>query len=105
MFLRMRAPLLTVAAALAACGLAVAQNGDGSVTDGNDSKSRVDIATARAAFDRSNDRLAHIVRFHAAISPRNFRNAVRARPARNGLREHLDERARRGRHRRTTTSV
>ncbi len=36
----------------------------------------VDIASARAAHDRSNDRLAHIVRFHEPISPRNFRNAV-----------------------------
>ena len=65
-----------VAAALAVCGLATAQSGDGSISDGDDSRSRVDIAQARAAFDRSNDRLAHIVRFHKAISPRNFRNAI-----------------------------
>lgn len=69
---------ITLAVALAAAAAALAQ--EGGVTDKDDSKSLVDIASARAAFDRSNDRLAHIVRFHAPISPRNFRNAV----ARNG---------------------
>jgi hypothetical protein len=72
----MRAACLTVLAALAACGLAVAQQGDGAISDGDDSKSRVDISQIRATFDRSNDRLVHVVRFHKAISPRNFRNAV-----------------------------
>jgi hypothetical protein len=67
---------LTTTIALASCGLAAAQAGDGSVSDGDDSKSLVDIAAVRAAHDQSNDRLAHIVRFHKAISPRNFRNAV-----------------------------
>ena len=65
---------ITLVVALAAAAAALAQ--DGGVTDKDDSKSRVDVASARAAFDRSNDRLAHIVRFHAPISPRNFRNAV-----------------------------
>jgi hypothetical protein len=67
--------LATVLAALAAAGVASAQRGD-AVRDGDDSRSRVDIAQVRAAHDRSNDRLAHIVRFHGPISPRNFRNAV-----------------------------
>lgn len=71
-----RALWLSAAAALATCGLAVAQAGDGGITDGDDSKSRVDISRARATLDRSNDRLVHVVRFHQAISPRNFRNAV-----------------------------
>lgn len=69
-----RTLLLTLALLLAAGALAVAQ--DGGVKDPDDSKSRVDIAQARAAFDRANDRLAHIIRFHRPISPRNFRNAV-----------------------------
>ncbi len=68
--------LLTMAVVLAACGIALAQGDAGTVTDGDDSQSRVDIASARAVHDRSNDRLAHIVRFHERISPRNFRNAV-----------------------------
>ena len=72
----MRASLPTLACILAASGVAAAQTGDGRVTDGDDSRSRVDIAQARAALDRENDRLAHIVRFHDPISPRNFRNAV-----------------------------
>jgi hypothetical protein len=59
-----------------ACGLALAAQTSGGITDGDDSKSLVDIAAARATFDRSNDRVAHVVRFHKAISPRNFRNAV-----------------------------
>ena len=71
-----RALLLTVAAALAAVGLAIAQEGGRQVSDGDDSKSRVDIASVRATHDVANDRLAHIVRFHAPISPRNFRNAI-----------------------------
>jgi hypothetical protein len=72
----MRALSLTLACVLVACGLAAAQSGGTGVKDGDDSKSRVDIAGARAAFDRSNDRLAHIVTLHGPISPRNFRNAV-----------------------------
>jgi len=71
----MRAALLTLACALAMAGFAVAQTDDG-VSDGDDSKSRVDISRARAVMDRANDKLAHIVRFHGPISPRNFRNAV-----------------------------
>ena len=71
----MRAPLLTVLCVLALGGIALAQSGD-PIKDGNDSKSRVDIRSVRATFDRSNDRLVHIVRLHGRISPRNFRNAV-----------------------------
>ena len=71
-----RALGLTLAGVLAACGLAAAQAGDGTISDGDDSKSLVDIKAARATHDRSNDRLAHFVSFHRAISPRNFRNAV-----------------------------
>jgi hypothetical protein len=56
--------------------LAVAQAGADAVSDGDDSSSRADIASARAAHDRSNDRLAHIVRFHNRIGPRAFRNAI-----------------------------
>ena len=73
----MRAPLLTVVCVLALGGIAVAQSSD-SISDGNDSKSQVDIRSVRATFDRSNDRLVHVVRFHGRISPRNFRNAVQA---------------------------
>ena len=71
-----RLVLLPLTIVLAGAGLAAAQRDPGTVSDGDDSKSRVDIASARAAHDRSNDRLAHIVRFHAGISPRDFRNAV-----------------------------
>ena len=71
---RVRALCLSLLLAATAAAGATAQ--DGAVRDGDDSRSRVDIASARAAFDRSNDRLAHIVRFHQPISPRNFRNAV-----------------------------
>ncbi len=69
--------LLVLAAVLAgACGLAAAQDGADVVTDGDDSRSAVDIASVRASHDRTNDRLAHIVRFHETISPGSFRNAV-----------------------------
>ena len=68
--------LAPVAVMLATCAVAVAQDGSNAVSDGNDSRSRVDIAAARAMHDPSNDRLAHIIRFHDPISPRNFRNAV-----------------------------
>lgn len=71
----MRALLLTVAF-LALSGLALAQDGEDTVSDGDDSRSQVDIASARATHDTSNDRLAHIVRFHEPIAPRDFRNAV-----------------------------
>ena len=67
---------ITLAALAAGSGLALAQDGDEAVRDGNDSRSRVDIASVRATHDRSNDRLAHVVRLHNRISPRNFRNAV-----------------------------
>src|SRR5687768_6607717 len=72
----MRALGVTLAVALSVCGLALAQEGEDTVSDGDDSRSRVDIASARAVHDASNDRLAHIVRFHEPISPRDFRNAV-----------------------------
>ena len=71
-----RALCLTLAALAAGSAVAVAQSRDGTVSDGNDSRSRVDIAAVRATHDRGNDRLAHIVRFHGRISARNFRNAV-----------------------------
>ena len=73
---RVRVLPLTLAAVVAASALAVAQDDQGTVSDGDDSRSRVDISSARAAHDRSNDRLAHIIRFHERISPRSFRNAV-----------------------------
>ena len=72
----MRALGVTLAFALSVCGLALAQEGEDTVSDGDDSRSRVDIASARAVHDASNDRLAHVVRFHEPISPRDFRNAV-----------------------------
>jgi len=71
-----RALLLTLAGVVAVSGLAAAQDGSDAVSDGNDSRSQADIAAARATHDLSNDRLAHIIRFHGPISPRNFRNAV-----------------------------
>jgi hypothetical protein len=71
-----RALLLTLAAVTAGAGLAVAQGDVDAISDGDDSRSLVDIAAARATHDRSNDRLAHIVRFHGPVSARNFRNAV-----------------------------
>ena len=70
--------LFTLTLALAICATAAAQGGDDGVSDGDDSRSQVDIAAARAAHDRSNDRLAHIVRFHERISPKSFRNEVAA---------------------------
>ena len=72
----MRAVLLAIAGVATAGGFALAQDRADTVTDGDDSRSQADIASARAAHDRSNDRLAHIVRFHAGISPRDFRNQV-----------------------------
>jgi hypothetical protein len=72
-----RAVLSTVLLlAATSASLAVAQGGGAAVDDGDDSRSRVDLAAVRAAFDRSNDRVAHIIRFHEPVSPRNFRNAV-----------------------------
>jgi len=71
-----RLVLATLGALLATAVLAAAQAGSGAVSDGDDSSSRADIAEARAAHDRSNDRLAHIVRFHQRVGPRVFRNAV-----------------------------
>ena len=68
--------LLPLAVVLAGAGMAAAQSGTDTVTDGDDSQSRVDIASARAAHDRTNDRLAHIVRFHGPVSPGSFRNAL-----------------------------
>jgi hypothetical protein len=71
-----RALLTTLAATVCLAGVALAQDGQDTVSDGDDSRSQVDIASARAMHDTSNDRLAHIVRFHEPISPRSFRNAV-----------------------------
>jgi hypothetical protein len=68
--------LLALAVALAACGVALAQDASNSVLDGDDSRSQVDIASVRGTHDRTNDRLAHIVKFHARIGPGDFRNAV-----------------------------
>jgi hypothetical protein len=72
----MRALLVTLVAAVSLCGLALAQDGEDTVSDGDDSRSQVDVASARATQDTTDDRLVHIVRFHEPISPRNFRNAV-----------------------------
>jgi hypothetical protein len=71
-----RALLLTLTAVAAGSGLAVAQDDVDAISDGNDSRSRADIAAARATYDSSNDRLAHIVRFHEGIGPRALRNQV-----------------------------
>jgi hypothetical protein len=71
--MRRLVPLLFL---LAGTGVAVAQEGTGAVTDGDDSRSRVDIASVKAAHDQANDRLAHIIRFHAGVSPRDLRNAI-----------------------------
>lgn len=68
--------LLALAAALTACAVAVAQNDGKTVSDGDDSRSRADIASAHAMHDRSNDRLAHVVRFHERISAGTLRNAI-----------------------------
>ena len=68
--------LPAMAIVLATCGIALAQDDGDAVTDGDDSRSRVDISSARAAYDRTNDRVAHIVRFHERISARSFRNEV-----------------------------
>jgi hypothetical protein len=76
---RVRALLsgLALCAMVASVALAATKVAGG-VADGDDTKSLVDIAIARATYDRSNDRVAHVLRFHAPISPRNFRNAVAA---------------------------
>ena len=68
--------LLVTLAVLAISGIAAAQDNGGTVSDGDDSRSRVDIASARAVHDRTNDRLAHIVRFHQRISARAFDNEI-----------------------------
>jgi hypothetical protein len=67
---------MTLLAVAAVSGIAVAQDGVDAISDGNDSRSRADIAAARATHDRSNDRLAHVIRFQDPIGPRVFRNAV-----------------------------
>ena len=72
----MRLLLPVLAALLGTAALAWAQAGSDAVSDADDSTSRADIAEARAAYDRSNDRLAHIVRFHQRVGPRAFRNAI-----------------------------
>jgi hypothetical protein len=68
--------LLVLTVALAATGVAFAQDGTQAVSDGDDSASAADISSVRAAYDRSNDRLAHIIRFHAGISPSALQNAI-----------------------------
>ena len=68
--------LLAAVLALAGAGLAIAQDGTNAIPDGDDSPSQVDIASVRATHDRTGDRLTHIIRFHAAVAPSNFRNAV-----------------------------
>jgi hypothetical protein len=68
--------LPAVVLSLAAAGLAIAQDGTNAVTDGDDSASQVDIASVRATHDRTGDRLAHIIRFHAGIAASDFRNEV-----------------------------
>ena len=67
--------LLALVAALAVSGVAIAQD-DGTVSDGDDSASNADISSAHAAHDTSNDRLAHVIRFHDRISPATFGNDV-----------------------------
>jgi hypothetical protein len=62
--------------ALAAAGVAFAQDGTNAVSDGDDSRSSADISSVRAVHDRSNDRLAHIIRFHTGISPSDLKNAI-----------------------------
>jgi hypothetical protein len=68
--------LAAVTLTLAAAGVAFAQDGTKAVSDGDDSRSSADISSVRAIHDRSNDRLAHIIRFHAGISPADLRNAI-----------------------------
>jgi hypothetical protein len=67
---------LALTISLAAAAVAFAQDGTQAVSDGDDSRSSADISSVRAVHDRSNDRLAHIIRFHAGISPSDFRNAI-----------------------------
>ena len=67
---------MTLSVAAAASGIAIAQDRVDAVSDGDDSRSRADIAAARATHDRSGDRLAHVVRFQDPVSPRVFRNQV-----------------------------
>ena len=82
---------LALTIALAAAGVAFAQDGTKAVPDGDDSRSAADISSVRAVHDRANDRLAHIIRFHAADRAEHARErGRRARPARERLREHLD---------------
>ena len=69
-------PLLPLIVLLSGAGIAAAQDGTNAISDGDDSRSQVDLASVRAAYDRANDRLAHIVRFHAGIDPNDFGNAV-----------------------------
>ena len=72
----MRVLLALTAVLLAAVGVAFAQDGTKAVSDGDDSRSSADISSVRATHDRANDRLAHIIRFHARISPSDLRNAI-----------------------------
>ena len=67
---------LALTIALAAAAVAFAQDGTNAVSDGDDSRSSADISSVRAVHDRSNDRLAHIIRFHAGISPGDLKNAI-----------------------------
>ena len=68
--------LLALTIALGAAGAAFAQGDTDAVSDGDDSRSGADISSVRATHDRANDRLAHIIRFHAGISPSVLRNAI-----------------------------
>ena len=87
----MRPLLPRVGVAWPLSGLAVAQDDEGTVTDGDDSRSRADIASAHAAHDHSERpaRARHpLPRAHlAGHLPQRRR---RARAAGNGLRQHLD---------------
>jgi hypothetical protein len=69
-------PFLALSALLAVTGVAVAQDDQGAVTDADDTSSAADISSAHAAHDTSNDRLAHVIRFHERISPGTFGNDV-----------------------------
>jgi len=67
---------LALTIALAAAGVAFAQDGTKAVPDGDDSRSAADLSSVRAVHDRANDRLAHIIHFHAAIAPSTLGNEV-----------------------------
>lgn len=74
----MRTLAIGLLAVLATAGLAAAQSRDLPRADKNDSKSLVDISSARGTHDLGDDRLVHVIRTYKKISARNFRNAIEA---------------------------